>query len=98
MTVHIADKSALNCKNGCGYFGNREWEGFCSICYKQIRQCGGGVHSSSVEPMLKSPLSRSVVMKKTLLPDMLSRAQSASSLSSQQQSFLSNASGSLSFR
>ena len=36
--VHIADTSALHCKNDCGFYGNREWDGYCSICYKQIRQ------------------------------------------------------------
>lgn len=43
--IHIVpDQSALHCKNGCGFFGNREWDGFCSICYKEIH------HSNQQKP------------------------------------------------
>lgn len=30
------DRSTLECKAGCGYFGNPEWLGYCSICFKQL--------------------------------------------------------------
>jgi len=30
------DQSTLQCKNQCGFFGNPEWFGYCSICFKQL--------------------------------------------------------------
>uniref|UniRef100_A0A6G1SLY5 Rab5 GDP/GTP exchange factor n=1 Tax=Aceria tosichella TaxID=561515 RepID=A0A6G1SLY5_9ACAR len=30
------DQSSLQCKAGCGFFGNPEWFGYCSICFKQL--------------------------------------------------------------
>lgn len=30
------DQSSLECKAGCGFFGNPEWLGYCSICFKQL--------------------------------------------------------------
>lgn len=30
------DQSTLECKAGCGFFGNPEWLGYCSICFKQL--------------------------------------------------------------
>ncbi|GFS36809.1 hypothetical protein NPIL_480661 [Nephila pilipes] len=31
-------KESLMCKNGCGYFGNPEWLGYCSQCHREIIQ------------------------------------------------------------
>lgn len=30
------DQSTLACKAGCGFFGNPEWLGYCSICFKHL--------------------------------------------------------------
>lgn len=30
------DQSSIACKAGCGFFGNPEWLGYCSICFKQL--------------------------------------------------------------
>lgn len=32
------DNATLQCRAGCGFFGNPEWLGYCSMCYKQINQ------------------------------------------------------------
>lgn len=92
ISVQIADKSALQCKNDCEFYGNQEWDGYCSLCYKNLRN---SVQSTSVDSIMKSePKSSSPLsLKKKLLPDVITRAQSASSLT-YPASFLSNSSGS----
>lgn len=39
------DQSSLECKAGCGFFGNPEWLGYCSICFKQLRTNPHLLHS-----------------------------------------------------
>ncbi|KAK0078384.1 hypothetical protein PV325_002556 [Microctonus aethiopoides] len=35
LRIDVAD---LKCKNGCGYFGNDEWAGYCSKCHREYLQ------------------------------------------------------------
>lgn len=95
-TIHIADESALNCKNNCGFFGNREWDGYCSFCYKHRRDslhqatstaaANTSLVDSIMKPQINLPSGANIFAKK-LLPDMLTRAQSAASLSNNSPSF-----------
>ena len=35
---HLEETNTLLCRNKCGYYGNSiQYEGYCSICYRKIK-------------------------------------------------------------
>lgn len=36
--THRLNEADLKCKNGCNYYGNVEWGGYCSKCHRDYMQ------------------------------------------------------------
>lgn len=43
-------RSSLLCKNDCGFYGNASWEGYCSLCWRQLNRNTSEALNEEVSP------------------------------------------------
>ena len=46
-SVRIAD-TQLMCKNGCEFFGNPAWQGYCSMCWRDQQRAKADISDSGM--------------------------------------------------